>query len=135
MFTNFHLARDAKKKLITSAVFDISGTASILDVLVSQTSSIKVRGAQLVYTVATDGGTRPESITVGVPGALTRYFSVTPAASTAQWTVTAVAPSSAVLVPKGTPLIITRSAAAGGTNTGEVKLVIEYEFADGDYMP
>ena len=134
MYTNFMLSRDAKKKCLT-AYFDISATTPIFEVVFARTSSIRVRCIDLVYTVATNGGTRPENITVGVPGALTRYADINPAASQSQGTVTQVAVASALLVPKNTALIITRSAAAGGTNTGEVAVCVEYEFVDGDYMP
>lgn len=130
MIQNKGMSRHARRRKL-SAYLDISGTTPLLVAVSDQDCDIKVQAISLAYVVATDAGTRPETLNVGVPGAATRYATVTPAASQGQNTHTTIAVSNqSTLVPAGTALQIVRSAAAGGTNTGEVVITVDYELID-----
>jgi hypothetical protein len=121
---------NAAKRVALVGYLDISSTTPLLEAAWDGDVAIKIERIDLVYAIATDGGTRPESIQVGIPGTLTKYADVTPAASTAVNTVTSVTPSSTDLVAAGIPLVMTRSADTGGSNTGEVALFVYYSKVD-----
>lgn len=128
MIRNRSMTLDCKKhKLVVP--FDISGTVCGGSVVDSR-NDIKVTAIHFVYRIATDGGTVGESIQVGVAGALTQYLTAAPTASQAQGTVQSKTVASTALVPAGTALLVTRSAYAGQTNTGEIDVVVTYEYVD-----
>lgn len=129
MIRNRNMAREAKSRFLRG-YFDISSTTPLFQLELHMENDAQIRRIDLVYAVATDAGTRPESIQVGTPSSPTLYANVTPAASTAINTVTSITPSSTALLPKGTALLMTRSANVGGTNTGEVCLVVHYDLID-----
>lgn len=128
MIRNRNLAQDAKKhKLVVP--FDISEAVTGGSV-VDQLNDIKVTAIDFVYRIATDAGTVGESIQVGIAGALTQYLTAAPTASQAQGVVQSKTVASTALVPKGTALLVTKSAYSGQTNTGEVDVVVTYEYVD-----
>jgi hypothetical protein len=112
--------------------FDISASTDVPPTFIHEPfNDIKIEAIRVFYLVATDGGTRPESIDIGIQGSLTKYASITPAASTAVDTTTVVTPSSTDLVKKGSQTLrVTRSATTGGTNTGEVIIIMKYSLVD-----
>lgn len=128
MIRNRNLAQDAKKRKLV-VPFDISALTTGGSV-VDTKNDIRVKEIDFVYRIATDSGTVGESIQVGIAGALTTYFTGAPTASQAQGTVQNKTVASTALVPKGTALLVTKSAYAGQTNTGEVDVVVTYEYVD-----
>lgn len=131
MIKSQNMALTAKVRHTRTVYFDISGTTAVFEAVIARDAPIRVRRALVYYYVATNGGTVGEKIQVGIRGSLTKYFDIAPVASTAVGTLTEVAPSSADLVAKNEALLITRSAASGQTNTGEILVQVDYEYVDG----
>lgn len=113
-----------------SYTLDLSSTTHSPTVVYEANNDIKIKSIDLVYAVATSSDSQGEKITVGIAGTLTKYCDITIAVSTAAGTVTAQTVASTDLLTKGTPLIITRSAFSGTSNTGEVAVVVHYELID-----
>lgn len=130
MIQNRNITKAARSRNLT-VYMDIDQTTPVHDFFVVEPeNAIKIESIDAFYVVATNGGTRPDNITVGTLASGTLYANFTPAGSQAAGTRTKIAPSSSALVPAGTPLRVRRAAAAGGTNTGEVTLTVRYSIVD-----
>jgi len=126
---NENLTKEARKRFLTH-VIDIDAANVQATAFVDNDCATKVNKITFVYSVASDTGTVPEDIQVGTAAAATLYFAGPPVVSKALGTVVAQTVASTALLPAGTALVINKSAATGGTNTGEVTVVVELETID-----
>jgi hypothetical protein len=134
MIGNKGMVRAAKKRTL-SFYFDLSATTALIERIADPTYKIRIRELSFIYTVASNGGTIVDAIRVGIPGSLTKFFNATPVISQAAGTVAKIAPSSADLIPAGITLLFDKASNTGGTNTGEVLCVLEYELVDAEQQP
>lgn len=113
-----------------STYLDVSAGGAMRQDIVCTEAPIRVRKITTYYYVASDTGTAGQATNIGIRGSLTKYGAIS-CATTAKTAGTQVetAPASADVVPKGEPLIISRSAGTG-TNAGEIVVTVEYEIAD-----
>lgn len=92
--------------------------------------AVFIRAIKFVYSVATDGGTTPEDIEVGIDSDNDLYYGAAPTASQALGIVQDKTLDSTARLEAGEMLLIGKSAGTGGTNTGEVTVCVEYEVDD-----
>jgi len=131
MIRNRNLERGARKRVLTH-VIDISAANVQARGMVDAENDIRILRIDFVYSVATDSGTVPENIQIGTAATAGKYFAGAPSQSQALGTVQAKTVASTDLLPAGTALIINKSAATGGSNTGEVTVCVYYERVDKD---
>jgi len=131
MNANENLTKEARRRYFRGTV-DISAANVQATMMVDTLNALIIRAISFVYHVATDAGTTPENIQVGTPASAALYFTGAPSASKALGFVEAKAVASAAQLPAGTPLVINKAAATGGTNTGEVTVVVAFEIVDKD---
>jgi len=131
---NKSMARAAKKRLVSQHI-DISAATLQTVGFVDPENQWRILRCDVVYDIATSADAVAENVTVGIAGTLTKYLNYTPAISQAQGTVVSVAPASSDFLSAGTALIIKKSAAAGGANTGEVTVNVWYEVLDRSPKP
>ena len=131
---NKSMARAAKKRLVSQHI-DISAATLQTVGFVDPENQWRILRCDIVYDIATSADAVAENVTVGIAGTLTKYLNYTPAISQAQGTVVSVAPASSAFLSAGTALIIKKSAAAGGANTGEVTVNVWYEVLDRSPKP
>jgi len=118
------LTYDARKKTL-SLWFDISVATNIPYVFCDPDLDCWIERITTRYNVATNDGTILSNVTVGIPGTPALYLDYTPIISQAAGTLVVHTPLSAIKIPAGTPLIIQRSNATAGTNTGDVTTCVE----------
>jgi hypothetical protein len=92
---------------------------------------IKITGIQFTYNVASDSNSfTSTTLDIGVDGALQRYCAFVPVISKAVGTISnATLLNPTVLLPKGTALVITKTAGTS-TNTGFCQALVCYELID-----
>lgn len=129
MIQNRSMARAAKKRLVSQHI-DLSAANYQNVGFVDPENAWKILRIDMIYDIATDANAQGEKANVGIAGALTKYADITIAISQSQGTVTSVVPASTDLLPKGTGLIIRKSAATGTSNTGEVTINVWYQIVD-----
>jgi len=129
MIQNKSMARAAKKKWATF-YFDLSGTTQVKTVIFDPENPILLHRADLVYTVVTDSNAQTEGIQMGTTADAASYMAAyAPLVDTAAGTVVAMT-LLIEFVPANTPIIISRDALSGSSNTGEAALVVWYEILD-----
>lgn len=121
----------AARLQVTQVTYDIDAEPPSRWVLAYEPDhQIRPRFIKVAYTEATDGGTVPNTLQVGIPSSLTKYANITIEGSKTIGTVTNVALSSTDLVAAGVPVVFSPSGVAAATNTGQVSVLFGYEVVD-----
>lgn len=130
MIKNRSMDRGAKKRAWLSTKHDLSAASLNTEMFGDNENPIKIDGIDLVYSIATSTHTQGETLLVGTVATTNLYCDITVATSTAAGTITAQTVASTAVVPAGTAIVIKRSAATGTSNTGEVQVLVTYEYVD-----
>lgn len=110
------------------APFDLSGATVASTGLVDRLNDLNILSIDLLYTVDTSTHTQDETILVGTADDPDHYCDITVEISKAAGVVTAQTLLSTDVLTANTPLIIKKSAGTGTSNTGEVSVVVNYDF-------
>lgn len=132
MIKNRNLDPDSRIRVTPGVQLDLSadeGVTKTPGVVIRSVNKIKIRKIIVVYSTATDANNDITALTVGIPGALTKYYNTAVNISKAQWTVELKEPASTDLVDAQKPILIGLAAGAS-TNGGVIDVYVEYEVID-----
>src|SRR5687768_5724581 len=129
MIGNRNMKRDARKHVFT-ATFEPLQVGFQAQALLDMECDIRILRIDSVFAVAS-GASEDETITVGIPGTLTKYLSYAVADSQSAGTKVAHTIASADILAAGTALIVKKAtAAADAASTAVLAVNITYERID-----
>ncbi len=121
-----NMLRGVRKRLFNHTI-DISAADTQGAAYLDYDGAVRILSIDFIYATATDAGTVPENIQVGTAATPTLYFAGAPTQSQAAGTIESKTLASTAQLPASTALIINKSAATGGTNTGVVTVSVWLE--------